>query len=135
MNELNYTAPGGLILSNYGTTVLANNTANSRTLTVPNGKRWILFGGDIYNADNVARACTVRIVSATDEQIVYFFNGVSIGAGAHGPYPSISLAGGLSTVISLPLKEGWKIYFYWAAGGASAGGTATSSALVLEVPY
>ena len=126
---------GGAIESNRTVTPLVNNTVLDVHIEVPATKRWYLFGGRITNGDNVARNCYVTIQNKANENVLQLFRDQALGAGGDGYFPNseatvIQLAGGL---YPLPLSAGMAVHFHYAAGGASAGGTAIAVAWVVEL--
>lgn len=127
----------GEIKSNLNTNVtLVNNTAKTQDITVPTGMRWYIFGGKVSNGDSVDRATYVRLQDGSANTILYLKSSATLAAGAEWNFPqhadnTSQIQGGS---YPLPALAGWVIRFYWAAGGASAGGTSQVSLLVLEVP-
>ena len=133
--QRNLTPFGGDIDANGSTTTLVNNTTKGETLTVPAGKRWYLFGGSIKNGDNVARECTVSLLDTSDVTVLTLMRTISIAAGITNMFPNteatvLQVGGG---AYPIPLDSGYDISYAWAAGGASAGGTARFSAFIVEV--
>ena len=130
------TFPGGKLIDNFTEVTLVSDTDKLQTLKVPPGKRWLLFFGAIYNGDSVNRACAVTIYNSAGKQLASLFSG-SITTLKVGFFPSVATASGDANQIQicgpLPVKEGDYIEFYYAAGGASAGGTAYFTAVVLEI--
>ena len=124
----------GVLVTNYNAAVaLANNTAKTQAVTVPAGKRWFLFGGIMSNADNVERATQIYITDGTNT-VMYIRQATAQAAGAIIAYPNtVALATNWQFPVPMPLSAGWTITFYWAAGGASAGGNATISAVVSQM--
>lgn len=136
MNLTRKTSPfGGEIESNYTEFALGNNDNVHAIITVPPGKRWFLFGGAILNGDDVNRACSVLLLNEDDKIIGAIFLSQTINAGVRAYYPNT-----VSSVLHighgaypLPLAAGWQIDAYFAAGGASSGGTGALTAMVVEV--
>lgn len=126
---------GGKIEQNYLTTALGNNDQVIVYLTVPATKRWYLWGGKLLNADNVARNCGVTLMDESSHVIFVLAKTQSVGAGASVYYPNteavVTQIG--SGAYPIPMKAGWQLQFKWLAGGASTGGTAQYTALVVEV--
>lgn len=125
---------GGEIVSNLTSVTLVNNTLKQVDITVPAGKRWYLFGGSITNPDDVGRNCTIFVTDGT--AILYrILKDQAIGATASAYFPNteatVSQIG--SGAYPLPLLAGYMISFYWAAGGASAGGVSASGAVAMVV--
>lgn len=135
-HELIFVALGGTIKSNHANVTLVNNTAKTETVTVPTGRRWYLFGGKIYNGDDVNRSCTIFITDASDKVLMTLLK-FTVAATDEGFYPNNDdlAANQVSDgAYPIPLLAGWKLKFTFAAGGASAGGTGEISGIVLEVP-
>jgi hypothetical protein len=131
LTKLVFMQKGGIPVSNYATTTLVNNTAATRTLTVPAGEIWYVAYGQMTNGDNVARACRIQVLE--NSSILYMYYSASLGASTRVIWPNQI---GTTPVIVpdiIPLKAGWKIIFTWDAGGASAGGTAQSCAVTQEL--
>ncbi len=126
----------GFIVTNEGATTLVNDTAVTRTIACPTNTRWKWKGGTYVNADNVTRNVTVRLTDGTNE-IVRVKNTEPCETLIRQVYPSSSDSVALERFLSLgnmafDLRETFDIEITWATGGASAGGTARSSALVEE---
>lgn len=123
----------GSIVSNEADSTLVNNTALTRTITVPANARWKLYGGDVLNGDDVSRNLSVAVDDGTDRIFTYVV-GSALGVSARHAYPFDT--GGsiteLSAIGPVPLVAGDRVRITWAAGGASAGGTAKSSANIEE---
>lgn len=124
----------GLKVDNEAASTLVNNTALTRTITVPTNARWLWFTGEIFQGDDVTRTVTVRADDGTTGQNLHVpLNGEGVGATSRRPYPHGSATAGLiGIVMPIPLSAGDRILITFAAGGASAGGTARSSAVVQE---
>ncbi len=123
----------GLIVTNEGPSTLVNNVALTRLITVPSNARWRLHGGRLLNADNVARNCSVDVRDASDNPLHHYVSGRAVGANGDIPFPhgeSLITAGRGNP--GFPVGEGFDIAITWAAGGASAGGTAESAFVVEE---
>lgn len=121
----------GRQVSNEGASTLVNNTALTRTLTVPTNARWKFEGGYAFNADDVTRTITVRIENGS-EILHPLSEGQSIGASTNTTFPS-NVADKLhGRGVPMTLVDGDKITIAFAAGGSSAGGTARSAAVVEE---
>ncbi len=127
----------GRIISNWAETALLNNTAATRVLTINPNARWRLYGGMILNADNVTRDVRILIRDEDNETIRIPLAKATLGVGDRKDWPRAadtpvdSLEAG-ETSWPIPIKGGWDIIFAWDAGGASAGGTAESSAIAEE---
>lgn len=126
---------GGTIEGNYAETTLVNNTNGSRRLTVPAGKRWYLFGGYMHNGDNVGRVCDLSIEDTNSKIVLINLRGQAIGVGGTVVFPNTEAVVGQagSGIYPIPMLAGWDLLFNWLAGGASAGGTSRSAAIVIEV--
>ncbi len=130
------TSGPGLIVTNEGATTLVNNTAVTRTIACPNNTRWKWRGGTYTNADNVTRNVTVRMTDGTNE-LIRAKNTEPCETLIRHVYPSGSDSVAVERFLSVgdmefDLQESFDIEITWAAGGASAGGTARSTALVEE---
>ncbi len=124
----------GKIVSNDGATTLVNNTAITRTITVPPNARWRWHGGAVFNADDVARNVKVRADTGGANLDVARLHRQDVAAGARIAYPNTFADDEVgSPMEGIPLLESWRILITWEAGGASAGGAARSSALVEEL--
>lgn len=122
----------GLIVSNEATSTLVNNTALTRTITVPTNARWELYGGVVFQADDVARVVTITADDGTNGQDLFRFHGASVAATTNTSWPSTAADIDIQGNMPVLLTEGDRIEIVFAAGGASAGGTARSSANVEE---
>lgn len=132
---MDYVQIGGKPISNYNTTTLVNNTLATREITVTTGKRWYLYGGWMLNNDNVDRSCYINIIDASSNVIIKLVAPTTLAAttGTMAFPNTVADENSYAGAFPIPLKNGWKIQFVWSAGGASAGGTAKSAALVMEV--
>ncbi len=122
----------GRKVDNEAASTLGNNTALTRTITVPTSARWKIYGGTALNADSVTRTIDVRITDGTESLFDRLMSGNALSGDNQGwPSPEASR---LLTQLGEPppLVGGDEIEITWAAGGASAGGTARSSAVVTE---
>jgi len=127
------TASEGRIVDNFATTVLGNNDTVTRTITIPANRRWWVYGGLLFNADNVARNITVNIYNASAQRIGIIFPTQAVGAAGYVSYPNTLNSATQWAVCLLALKAGDYITITWTAGGASAGGSAISSCIAQEV--
>lgn len=126
----------GLKIDNEADSVLVNNTALTRTITVPANARWLLRYGAVLNADNVDRG--VDYIWDDGADALGGWNSpdtrVTVVAAQIATFPMT--AGSVSFQVGNPheivLNEADRIRITWFAGGASAGGTAKSSAVVEE---
>ena len=123
----------GEIIDNYNTATLVNNTQKTETIIVPDGHRWKLFGGCVLNADSVSRTVTVKVFNSSDKLIGYFVS-ASVNAAGYAAYPCTQASKVHCSTSGFPMKAGDYIQIVWAAGGASAGGTAEYSAVITEAP-
>ncbi len=132
------TSGQGLRVTNEADSTLVNATALTRTISVPTNARWRWEGGTVLNADNVTRNVDVDANDGTD---AIFRIGrtddlaATVGVMSYPHHGDVSVAeetrnfrGGMPVT----LVEGDDIRIIWASGGASAGGTAKSSAVVQE---
>ncbi len=119
----------GRKVDNEGPSTLVNNVALTRTITVPANTRVRWAGGRIFNADNVARTVNIDVDNGTDTQDLFFPFSDSVGASGSFGYPSGLDDRRASFGFPLLLNAGDRIAILFAAGGASAGGTARSSAV------
>ncbi len=116
----------GRKVNNEAPSTLVNNTALTRTITVPTFTRVRVEGGRVFNADDVARSITITADDGTQEIIRY--NQDSLGASGVLAYPNtVTNQDGYSPGSSDLLVAGDRVNIAFAAGGASAGGTARSS--------
>lgn len=136
MTKFTFTQRGGELAGNYATTTLVNNTTATRTITVGSDIFYYLYGGYLLNADNVARVLVVEIQDPSNNPIIQLFNH-QIGANADTGYPAVcdgtANKNGVLWMYPIPLQASWKIVITWTAGGASAGGTAKSTALIQQL--
>lgn len=127
----------GRILTNWAETTLLNNTAAERVLTVNPNARWRLYGGIILNADDVTRDVRILIRDPDNKTVRVPLAKAALGVGDTKDWPRAadtavdSLEAG-ETGWPVVMAGGWDIIFAWDAGGASAGGTAESSAIAEE---
>ena len=126
---------GGEIKANYTAVTLVNNTAKNQAVTVPANKRWFLWGGFADNADDVARSFKISLFDADDQLIMRLIRSQSLAGPGEIMYPNTE-----ATILQtghgaypIVMDAGWYLAFYWAAGGASTGGTSHVTALVTEV--
>jgi len=136
MNLTRKTAPyGGDIVSNMETITLVNNVALNYDFIVPAGKRWYLWGGKMMNGDDVNRNCSASIYDADANKLMVVLRSQAIVAGNETYFPnteaSVTQLG--SGAYPVPLLAGWYVRYYFAAGGASAGGDAENALMVVEV--
>jgi len=119
-----------------GNVTLENDTAKILDLTVPKGKKWIIYDICVQNGDDVARTIWAGIRDENGNPLAYFGSAASVNAGSY-----TTLTGFCPTSATLytgrvpmPIKGGNKLRIYWAAGGASSGGTAYYCITYEEVP-
>lgn len=127
----------GRIVPNWAETTLANNTAATRVLSTNSNARWRLYGGVILNADNVTRDVRVLLRNVDNKTIRVPLAKSALAAGDTKDWPRAAdspvdnLEAG-EAGYPMPIGHGDDIIFAWDAGGASAGGTTESSAVVEE---
>lgn len=123
----------GAVVDNEAASTLVNNTALTRTISVPTNARWQLEGGHVLQADDVARVCSVVTNDGTAGQNKHELFADSVAANTRFAYPnSVADLQGWQGGQPISLVEGDDIVITFNAGGASAGGTARSSAVVQE---
>lgn len=123
----------GLIVDNEAASTLVNNTALTRTIAVPTNARWLWYGGGVFNADNVTRNVKVRADDGTLNQDIVRWHRQDVATVVRIAYPNTHADDEMGGAQGpQPLKEADRIVITFEAGGASAGGTARSSALVEE---
>lgn len=122
----------GRDVSNEAASTLANNAALTRTITVPTDTRWLLYGGAVFNADDVTRTVTILADDGTSGQERHRFKSAGMGTLVRAAWPSAVADDHIRSGMPVPLDEGDRILITFAAGGASAGGEARSSANVEE---
>jgi len=110
---MSYNQPDAIDCSGQLSTTLASNTAKSVKVTVATKELWKLTQAEIHNGDDVSRLCEIRILDASDN-IVEVIHSETLAAGAYAG-PNFNKKW---------ILGGYKLEFYWAAGGASTGGTA-----------
>jgi len=120
----------GEIDDNYMEGTLVDNTALTITITVPSNEIWFLHYGRVYNGDNVTRTVEIYIENETGKRLVPLIAAVGVSAGGEKVFPNnVANSNTVNQTIFI-VKGGWKIKFYFAAGGDSSGGTAEVTALV-----
>jgi hypothetical protein len=106
---------------------LVNNTAKEVLFTVPAGERWMLISAKYTNPDDVNRAVTLELhKEAAKTNYIKKYQSGTVNAGAIQQYPSGALANTTQNQSAIPyelLGAGNTLRLYFAAGGASAGGT------------
>lgn len=105
---------------------LVNNTAKTERVTVPAGEVWEIDAVGFKNGDDVARAVAVTVVDSSNADYLYLANHSGLAAADRAQYPhSKGATDEPDHLLSYPLyvAGGNKIQFYFAAGGASTGGT------------
>jgi hypothetical protein len=111
------------------TQTLVNNTAVSKDFVVPAGKRWLVVGGIIQNADNVPRNSHVKLMTSDPVDIAWFRKNASLGAGDKIRFPSASDLDAYSFQpegYPVTCNAGEIVRWTWEAGGASTGGDAVN---------
>lgn len=119
----------GLKVDNESDTTLTNNTAATRTITVPTNARWKVYGGTVLNADDVTRATSVQADNGTDELVSW--RDADLAASTRSSWPATT-ADDDNGPVPFILNEADRVTIIWAAGGASAGGAAKSSCVIEE---
>lgn len=129
----------GRLVKNESDTTLGNNNTVTRTITTPTNTRWRFMNGLALNADDVARAIDYAMTDGTDPVIQWLRQtdqatttpaGERINVPVHDPTQGDQLDAAGSA--SFLMDEADTISITWNAGGASAGGTAKSSAVLEE---
>jgi hypothetical protein len=122
--------------SDYTETTLVNNTAASRSLTVPLVSLWETHGGILYNGDDVARDCSVGLRNSSGQEL-RSAAAKNVPATDFMDWPRLSDTAALNrqsggSGYPFPLGPSDDITFTWNAGGASSGGTGASSAVAMQ---
>ena len=121
----------GLKVDNEAASTLVNNTALTRTITVPTNARWKFEGGYAFNGDDVNRVTTVRLNDGSN--ILHpLSEGQTVVAATNLTFPNPVGDRLHGRGVPMTLTEADRVTIAWSAGGASAGGTARSSAVVQE---
>ncbi len=103
----------GRLQYNEATTTLVNNTAVTRIVTIPANSRWRVYGGRVFNADNVARNISVDALDGSDNPVYHYKNAHSVGASGDTAYPeTVDDHGSLPF---LPLSELFDVAITFAA--------------------
>jgi len=111
------------------TTALGNNDNVVYDVIVPNGKIWLIYGGYIYNKDNVARTVSCILNKPNGESIGTLVNYASLPSNGKVVFPSKGQEATSDkdtfSAHAYPIIAfgGDYIRFTWQAGGASTGGT------------
>lgn len=121
--------PAGQNIDNFAESTLVNNTTLTRTITPPVGSRWEIVAGHMDNNDDVQRTCHIRIDNQSDKLITFLCRS-DLAAGAILNYPNNLADINNGYKGRIVIVGGWKIVITFTAGGASAGGTATSAILI-----
>lgn len=132
---MEYTFEGGDIISNYAAVALVNNTAKTETVTVTSNQRWMIYAGHIMNGDDVGRDCRVYIDNGTNELYRLLLDNCG-ASGGYSFFPNSEALGANSCGnprYPIPVIAGWRIVFYYAAGGASAGGSGSRAVIARVV--
>ena len=113
-----------------------NNTALNVYMQPPQHHIWWLICGTYNNGDNVARNASIQLVRAIDNEILAHLHWTTGQvAGNEQTFPT-NVSNALQLAPScypIPIPRDKRIRFYWAAGGASAGGAGYSQVYVVEV--
>ncbi len=104
--------------------ILVNNTTKDYRVTVPQGEEWDVLGGLIHNADDVGRNCSVQAFAQGGTELATFELYGLRGAGSYWSFPRNNQIAKETPRYPVRMKVGDYVRFYWAAGGASTGGTA-----------
>lgn len=117
---------GGWSPLNYvGDVTLVNNTAKTERFTLT-GEEAIITAVGFMNGDDVARNVAVNLVTSANAHILYIGNYSGLAAADYAQYPHSKGATDEADHLRashIPVANGNKIQFYFAAGGASTGGT------------
>jgi len=125
----------GRPVQNEASSTLVNNVSLTRTITVPSNARWMVHGGIVFNADDVARNVTVILDDGAQRLACALAKAIGATENSGWPFGSdavIQTHEPADSGYPFPLVEGDRIQIAFIAGGASAGGTARSSAVVQE---
>lgn len=127
------TYPSGYIVTSINSVTVANNTAKSETFTVPDDTVWVVDSIRAVNPDDVARDIYIRWFkeSALTNKISNLMFGAS-GAGGDIVWPNTAAIGASynENPPSIVMSAGETIEIYFAAGGASTGGTLANSIVI-----
>lgn len=134
MGMFSFIGFGGVLKENYAENVVGDNSAVTRTITVPTGKRWMILAGHIKNGDTDSRNLSVYVLNAADKVLFDIYSEASVPAGTRKTFPKNTTGNGDLNPSVIIVKEGQKVVFYWAASAGGTGGTNTSALVVLEVP-
>ena len=115
------TFPGGKLIDNY----IELGAITTSTITVPPGKRWLLYGG--FCEIDTSATIVIEIRNADEKIIMQLAYQAASTNNLTYPNKESSIYGPLS--IPIPMKEGDYIYFIWGAAQTSP----TVSAIVLEI--
>lgn len=96
-----------------------------QSYTVPDKKRWWLYGGHVKRDAN--ETLNVAVYNAADELVLYLLDEAAATTYSHYPDDSV---GAEKIVWPIPMEAGW--YVKITCGGAQGAG-ATASCYVLEV--
>lgn len=117
----------GKLYQERASVTLVNNTTKTLDLTVPAGKRWLVYMVSMTNGDDVDRTANVFVVDGSGNTLhVLGYATISAGGGSMK-----ELLGGIETgtnttyfrKIPILIKAGNKLRLKWNAGGTSSGGT------------
>lgn len=119
----------GRKVDNEGATTLGNNDTVTRTISVPTDARVDLYGGSALNADNVTRTISIEVDDGTN-RLAFIGEEGAVPVNERANFPSsIAEKDNWQGGMPFPLLEADRVLIVWAAGGASAGGTARSAAV------
>jgi len=119
-----FTFPGGKLLDKY---ILVGSDETEEKLTVPNGKRWLFFGGAVK--PDTSAAVLVELCNSDDKVILTILPTATAGTAILSMLEQRSVATNPALYAGLPMKAGdyLKITF-----GAAQGAAAYVTAIVLE---
>lgn len=127
------TFPSGYVETSVNSVTVANNTAKTEKYTVPDDTIWVIEFIRAVNPDDVARDIYIRIwkESALTNKIANIAYGAA-GAGGDIVFPSVGSIGAAysENPMAMTLGAGETIEIYWAAGGASTGGTLANAVVI-----
>lgn len=119
------TFPGGSVEDSVTSITLANNTAKTQDKSVETDTLWVVENIKITNPDDVQRNVRIEVYkeAAKTNLICYLKGTTTLAAGATLNIPTKATASTEEGVLPMTLGPGNTISVYWAAGGASTGGT------------
>jgi hypothetical protein len=123
--NINVTFPSGWPIPRSYSDTLVNNTALTKVLTVPAGESWLIRGAFMKNGDNVNRDCSCLFKDAAGNNIGFIIYHAALATLNSAYYPDQTNNDTKVYACPILLCAGETLTFTWAAGGASAGGTAS----------